>query len=53
MPRLLQDEKHPFLLESLYRMVAQETTGGDLSNPDAVLVPLMSSVTRTDPGGSV
>lgn len=43
---IFQGEKHPFLLESLYRMVAEQTTGGDLSDPDAVLAPLIGMYLR-------
>jgi hypothetical protein len=41
-----QNEKHPFLLENLYRMVAEETNGGDISDPEKVLAPLIDMYHR-------
>jgi hypothetical protein len=41
-----QNEKHPFLLESLYRMVAEETNGGDIRDPEKVLAPLIGMYHR-------
>ncbi len=38
--------KHPFILEALYRDTAARVTGGDLSDPDAVLQPLISLYQR-------
>lgn len=41
-PEKASDTKHPFILEKLYRMIADATTNGDISDPEKVLAPLLN-----------